>query len=67
MPSEQEWQVLVDAYQRHKTAGNLANVRVLAVTDGGGPNAIRRKELAKIWAGMRARIVVVTRAKWYAA
>jgi hypothetical protein len=55
-PSREEW----DAWMDSVRVISAANLSVLAVTDGGGPNTVQRNAFVKYLDGARMRIAVVS-------
>jgi hypothetical protein len=55
-PSREEW----DAWMESVRKVPSTQLRVLAVTDGGGPNTMHRGQFVKYLGGAKARIAVVT-------
>jgi len=57
-PSREEW----DAFMSAIRVVPSARVRVLAITDGGGPSTVHRGQFVKYLDGAKARIAVVSEA-----
>ncbi|HEX4513582.1 MAG TPA: hypothetical protein VGH87_24430 [Polyangiaceae bacterium] len=55
-PSQAEWAAWMESIR----AVPSARLRVLALTDGGGPNTVQRSEFVKYLAGAKTRIAVVS-------
>jgi hypothetical protein len=48
-PSREEWGAVMDDFARHSKSGSFARFRVLAVTDGGGPDVTMRMGLQRLY------------------
>jgi hypothetical protein len=57
-PSDQEWDEFLRMLATHQA--NFASLRILVVTDGGGPTATQRKRLQTALAGQSVKVAVVT-------
>lgn len=57
-PLDEEWDGFLKILADNKT--NFAKLKVLVVTDGGGPNAQQRKRLEATLGGKPIRVAVVT-------
>ena len=55
-PSREEW----DAWMEDVRKVPAAQLRVLAITDGGGPSAVQRNAFVKYLSGAQARIAVLS-------
>jgi hypothetical protein len=55
-PSREEWAAFMESIR----AVPPARLRVLAVTDGGGPSTVQRSEFVKYLAGEKVRIAVMS-------
>lgn len=57
-PSDMEWDAFLDHLVKNRT--NLDALKILVLTDGGGPNAAQRKRLEAALDGRSVRVAVVT-------
>jgi hypothetical protein len=57
-PFDEEWDAFLRLLKDNRE--NFAKLRILVVTDGGGPNAAQRKRLDAVLAGRPVRVAVVT-------
>ncbi|HEY8946705.1 MAG TPA: hypothetical protein VIM73_20825 [Polyangiaceae bacterium] len=57
-PTDAEWDGFLD--QLVKNRANFSNLKILVLTEGGGPNAAQRKRLEQALDGRHLRVAVVT-------
>jgi hypothetical protein len=57
-PREEEWDAFLQLLEATKE--NLTKLRILVITDGGGPNAAQRKRLETVLKGRSVRVAIVT-------
>jgi len=57
-PTDEEWDGILRILSDNQA--NLANLKFLVVTDGGGPNHTQRKRLERVLGGRSVRVAVVT-------
>jgi hypothetical protein len=57
-PQDSEWDAFLDLLASNRE--QFAKLKVLVVTDGGGPNAAQRKRLDNVLGGRPIRVAVVT-------
>lgn len=58
MPSDHEWDEFLKMLATHRA--NFAALKILIVTDGGGPTLTQRKRLQTALAGQSVKVAVVT-------
>jgi len=57
-PSDQEWEQFLEVLREGRA--DFERLRVLVLTEGGGPNAAQRESLARTLAGKTVRVAIVT-------
>ena len=57
-PTDRDWDDFLGILRAHR--GNHERVRILVMTDGGGPNSGQRKRLEQALGGQSFRVAVVT-------
>lgn len=57
-PSDQEWAQFLEILREGRA--DFERLRVLVLTEGGGPNAAQRESLARTLAGKTVRVAIVT-------